>query len=312
MARFVIPSLTLVLLLIDKAPAQEDSSYQVEGVVEWAQQDFDSIRILTMGAGVNFYFTPVVPEDQPVPERPFMQQVGYVSAFGASLTYEDKMPSPLPDLDGTVYGVDLLVTDRDAQVGLGVGYQLTTVEDFFDLGPFGFADLEVSSLTAEVWLFVGSHSALIAGGNLEIFELTGDPVLADIFAEEETFHVRYKRVQRLAGSKWVTMEFGASVSNFDYDVDPTTEPQENTEVFFQFDVWLTPYVGVGAGLRINAGDDDPLKSDLSEQGTTVGVRAALNAGSRFGLSLAIENFSVDDDTVGEDATTVSLQVLARF
>ena len=306
MTRFLISTLALGLLLVGRAHAQEnDVPYQFEAGLQVGQIDNDFTILSITLAGINAYFTQVTPEDQPVLERPFMQQAGYLTVFGGSLTLEDQTPAPFPDLDGTIVTGELLLASKDIPIGIGFVYQLITV----DGTP---TDTEISSTSGDLWLFLGSHSALILGGGLGKFELVGNPLLAGDISEEEEFHVRFKRVQRLGGAKWVNMEFGVTASSIDDLTVPAEDPWENTEVFFQFDVWVNPYVGVGAGLRVNSGDDDPLKSDLSEQGTTVGIRAALNAGSKFGLSVSFETFSVKDDTVGEDETTVFLQVVARF
>ena len=312
MARIQLAAFAPALLLIAcvcACSSARASDYRFELGFFFEDSETEFFWLDITGSGATVYFRKITDEgQQPVPERAFLQRAGYVEASAGNLELEQKFAVP-PDptnLGGQAFGAGFRFSGPGSPVAFSGSFRRSVFPDIVYTFPFpGSNSLVIRNFDAELWLFLGSYSALSFGGGGQFVEETGD-VPSNFFKTEEfRGHVRFKTVRPLAPPRWVNLEFGVGFSDFDHDGNPFTPDLIRDEIFFRFDVYPLPTIGFGGGIVMSQADDP------ADEGMTIEARLTLNAGSKVGLSVAYERFEPRDQSLGNE-DRIAAQLVARF
>lgn len=273
--RFII---TIACILLSSKTFAEPYQWEA-GFFTSNQEDDTNFEVDTTIISITHYFNPVSTSNGPLAEAEFLGRAS--NAYFALVTSFDLSdPTGSVDGDGLILGGMYYVPETDFFIGLSL---LRATIDFTPS-----EDVDDTIITVGAYLDKKSQISLeIASGETFGFDTSG-------------ISLGYKRLMNV-GEKDLNVEFG--VANVKIDSVPS---ETNTNVSLSGDIYFNRQFSIGAGFNSNSGDD------LSQEGTTISFGARYFVTPAVSFELALDEFSVDDTASGEDASTLSFEVLGRF
>jgi hypothetical protein len=243
------------------------------------EEDVTNVELEITGIGVTHYFNQVNTSKGPLAEAEFLSRTS--NAYFALITNFDLSgPGGSIDGDGFIVGGIHYAPGTDYFIGL------TLLRTTLDSTP----SLDRDNNILVVGTYLDERSAVLLG--IASGELFGSDTSGLAF--------EYKRLMK-AGGKDINVEF--SVENEEVDGVPS---ETNTDVSLSGDYYISNQFSIGAGFNTNSGDSKSIEGTI----ISLGLRYFFTPVVSF--EIEFDEFSADDTALGDDSSTVQIELIGRF
>lgn len=257
----------------------QDYQWEANFFTSTEKEDVSNIELEITGIVLIHYLSQVDTSKGPLAEAEFLSRTSNVG-FGLITNFDLSGPGGSVDGDGFLVGGIYYAPDTDYFI------ELVLVRRSLDTTP----GLDLDNNIVIVGTYLDERSAVwleIASG-----ELFGSDTSGLAFG--------YKRLMK-AGGKDINVEF--NVENEKVDSIPS---ETNTDVTLSGDYYINRLFSIGAGFNTNSGDDKSIEGTI----ISLGVRYFFTPVVSF--EIAFNEFSADDTVIGDDSSTVQIEVTGRF
>ncbi len=313
--KLITKVLILVLICISSVQLFAEETYRHEvGILgsmskEDAKDDPDGETTM-YGLGYTFYFNPVkINESQPLAEAAFLNKASSISVAGLKSKYEIGESGSNAEITFNSIGISGTYVLPQLPVFFYAAYLRSTGEVSGDY--YGFEGDDNSNIYSfGLGYFFTDNIA--AGFDYEYSKLNMD-IDAGYYGNYEasikanSYNGYLKAVLPVAGEMYINFSIGYS-----HEIEETTSDlleeskDKNNEYSVITDFYITPKIGIGAGLKVNRGENK------SDEGETYMVKGNFFFNNNVGLGIAYSNFRAKDTDEEENEQGVDLEVAVRF
>ena len=291
-----ILSFTLLSLSLLSINGHAEQSYQVEVTGGYEKEDADTSTDKFTTLGAEIYFSPVNTKDKPLAEAAFLDKSSSV-IIGYIKSKSELQNSSINSIDasGPLFAINY-VTKTDAFI-LGAVYSTQDLE----VDP-NVLTSDIKTTGIEIGKYLDGSSAIkftYMNSDTE-FRSTVSSLVANL--DIDSYKLEYKTVQPLNATSYFLFNAGVELIKKN---DSTSVKEDNNELSFFGEYYLTRMTSFGVAASFNSGDD------VSDEGITLGIVGTHFLTQQIALEISFSKFNADDSQT-EDTDSISVDIIARF
>jgi Putative general bacterial porin len=288
-------SLITLLGLLYCASTLAEQTYQVEITGSFDKENTDTSSTKTAGVLAETFFTPVTIENKPLAEAAFLGKnssvlLGYYNSkteFQNSVIDSMTLKIPLIGINYITKGNAFILAAAYTQSNIDTNNNQINGDQklvTFTIGKYldDFSTLDFSYLKQNISV---ENTLIVTSNDIDIY----------------SYIISYKTVRPLGDDKFY--QLGASYELTKQE-DGTTK-EDNTILSIGGQYFLTRMTSLGGKINFNSGDDK-----LTE-GKTFEINASHFITPQIAFTFALSRFAADDSQT-DDASTASIELIARF